>query len=881
MAKEFDPPIEVRYVTPSFCNPYGFQRVSRTSCYDTPAPPAYPPGSSPGQPPVTLDLIESGNNTGYCSGDGCLEPTRVETRYDIKYSIPPYGVPVFDWSVSSNAEIVAGGGPTDKYVVIRTESTHDELFSIVLVVKDKNGEHSFQKNATHYVKEKTSSLFVSDIEETLQGHCFYGQGTECTAVSEYGITIQSERMYTIQWYADGASIIGDSNKKSVRVSSTGSEDTTINLRVLVSDGVTTVTKTGTFFHRRSESSSPVSIAGIEETSAGSCSHEPGVVCTASSTYRVDASGGCGGNTYGWSVSSQSGNVHIPGPPNEQTVTVSSTSMDTEQFTLSVTVSDDCGSSDTISRQFSHGREETALVPISITDIYMVSGDDSCEYAPGQTCIASATYAPSLAGNTGSVTYKWSVSGGSIVGADDLSRVTVSTDSDSDTQFNLILDVSDVNSSDRMVKSLTHYHSEKDHVRIDSVTEGQHGSCGYYAGSECTARSTHTVSYSQEVGPVNIQWSVISGNASVVSGGDTDTVIVESDSDTTENFTLGVAVTDDIGNDYAEASFTHDRTENEPISITGINETQAGSCEHPANKECTAKSTHEVTYENDDGQVYYIWTANGATIVGDADKKNVTVETTGETDSTFTLTVTVTDAGSDDTESATFTHTRTEMEGVVILDIEETEHGSCYYLTGSTCEATSRHSVVIDGASGGVTYSWTISGDAHIDGPTDESSVTVKSDSDTDASFTLSVVVTDDIHSQQMSKDFSHSRTEDTQGISVTDILETEHGECEVNGGNPCTAQSRHEANLSGETGDVEYHWEIVSGNATIVTDSSLDYAVVETSSDSDESFELKLVVTDDTGTDEETKEFTHTRTQNLPLSATDITEDESGYCEYN
>jgi len=75
--------------------------------------------------------------------------------------------------------------------------------------------------------------------------------------------------------------------------------------------------------------------------------------------------------------------------------------------------------------------------------------------------------------------------------------------------------------------------------------------------------------------------------------------------------------------------------------------------------CTTTSKHTIRIKNNTGDVSYSWSVTSpATIVSGQGTNSVRVETTGDTDITFTLTCDVQDDNSSDSLSQNFTHKRT-------------------------------------------------------------------------------------------------------------------------------------------------------------------------------------------------------------------------------
>jgi len=96
------------------------------------------------------------------------------------------------------------------------------------------------------------------------------------------------------------------------------------------------------------------------------------------------------------------------------------------------------------------------------------------------------------------------------------------------------------------------------VSISSINETVAGSCSFDNGSTCQAASTYTASIQNSNGAISYAWTVTGGT--IVSGQDTSSIAVTSDSNMSTNINVSLEVTDSKNTASLASDFTHSRTE---------------------------------------------------------------------------------------------------------------------------------------------------------------------------------------------------------------------------------------------------------------------------------------------------------------------------------
>lgn len=305
-------------------------------------------------------------------------------------------------------------------------------------------------------------------------------------------------------------------------------------------------------------------------------------------------------------------------------------------------------------------------------------------------------------------------------------------------------------------------------------------------------------------------------------------------------------------------------------ITGdIIEITPGVCDYqnPAEK-CSAVGTYQLVMVGATVSEIQWETSAGAITSGQGtDTVTVTIDSGFTSDFELTVSGTVTP---DDilvppyfgSGSRIFTHTNTDISTpLTITDIVLDSGGSCFYQSGGGCQAISTYSVATSDGNGEKSYSWTITGDASIQGATTESTVTTIGILDDDAdTYNLTCEVTDNTASPSLTKEFTDTKQLDPP-ISITSINRDSGGTCDYLTNGTCSARSVYSVSYTGDSGVVGYSWSVDNG-ATIIGNSALSTVTVDgTNTDTDDSYNVTCVVTDDNSTDNASELFVDVKSE--------------------
>lgn len=106
---------------------------------------------------------------------------------------------------------------------------------------------------------------------------------------------------------------------------------------------------------------------IQQLTPGVCQwNPPSTECTAQSTYEARVFNSVGNVTYSWVVTDGGPEAAIVGPADQQTVTIETTSNQTENFDLQVTVTDDVDVAVSPEEPYSHSHSEAPTVAMRVT-----------------------------------------------------------------------------------------------------------------------------------------------------------------------------------------------------------------------------------------------------------------------------------------------------------------------------------------------------------------------------------------------------------------------------------------------------------------------------------------------------------------------------------
>lgn len=202
------------------------------------------------------------------------------------------------------------------------------------------------------------------ITELTNPECSYLVGGSCEVISTY--SAEALNFTSFEWSVDGGAVLAidplDSSKVSVSTIA-GTLTTQFNL-TCTARGRTPATTESTVMYTHTRVEIPqVIINGVIENVAGSCTFDTGGTCDSESSYTVDATNE---DTYLWEIT---GDAVIFGDPTLASCIVRSSSNNTVNFVLKITVSNSSSSASSES-SYVHTRSERG--PIDITSFEEVS-----------------------------------------------------------------------------------------------------------------------------------------------------------------------------------------------------------------------------------------------------------------------------------------------------------------------------------------------------------------------------------------------------------------------------------------------------------------------------------------------------------------------------
>ena len=329
-----------------------------------------------------------------------------------------------------------------------------------------------------------------------------------------------------------------------------------------------------------------------------------------------------------------------------------------------------------------------LQPIDIDE----TSAGSCEYPDGGTCTTQSSYEMQYNGGDGSETFLWEVTGAIIVGDATLQTVTVETTGDTNMSFDLTCTITFDGNTYPTTQTFTHTRSEELDPMVtywlmndftgDAIQDASgNDNDGVLSGTYTTNPADQTIDITGDGEALsnvaldagsewviykayNVDASVGTFTATAIHNkGDGTADIYEADESGT--FTLQYNAPYTPPANFHLIEDLEIPVADQPISLDDITEDTVGSCEYPAGGDCTASSVHSAVISNETGTVSYTWSVDTGIITDGQGTATVTVETTGNSDTTFNLSCEVSDDNSTDTLSESFTHTRTEASAPVV------------------------------------------------------------------------------------------------------------------------------------------------------------------------------------------------------------------------
>lgn len=396
--------------------------------------------------------------------------------------------------------------------------------------------------------------------ELNQGKCYHLTNDVCSIESSYEIQAgtdvdTTEYEYLWELISGSAEIITEPDQVRITVKSTDIETTqNFTLRCsVVNDNYEQKIFQQEFTHEV-VTIGRITISALDELSNTSCEFETNRICEASSSYKVTA---INVDTYEWIVT---GEATITDGQGTDTITVKSNTDHDVSFTVECICSNLLDTA-SISGSYIHDRTEIVVAPIIINDIIeKVAG--TCEYEYQGSCVATGTYDADILYAS---SYLWEIVSGSatIVSGQGTTEVVVETSGNSNQQFDLKITGSNTQyPSQSLTETFIHTHQEQYYpdVVITSLTETSSGSCGYDSGDTCVAQSTYNI---VQTGGEVYNWEIT--GATLISGQNTDTIVVETTGDTDIVFNVKCTVSNDKNSSSINNDFTHTRTANEVLS----------------------------------------------------------------------------------------------------------------------------------------------------------------------------------------------------------------------------------------------------------------------------------------------------------------------------
>lgn len=174
----------------------------------------------------------------------------VESTFVAELNAPAMGYPIYNWVVTGDVVITAGGKHNDKYITIQTTSARTATFNIVLTVTDQRLTAYFSGDFTNIIISDDVPIVITELIEDLSGWCSYELGVPCVTTSTYSATYENDSgPVTYTWEVDGASFV-DNLDGTITVTTSATEDTTFTVRLTLDDGIATATTEQIYTHTR-------------------------------------------------------------------------------------------------------------------------------------------------------------------------------------------------------------------------------------------------------------------------------------------------------------------------------------------------------------------------------------------------------------------------------------------------------------------------------------------------------------------------------------------------------------------------------------------------------------------------------------------------------
>jgi len=321
--------------------------------------------------------------------------------------------------------------------------------------------------------------------------------------------------------------------------------------------------------------------------------------------------------------------------------------------------------------------------------------------------------------------------------------------------------------------------------------------------------------------------------------------------------------------------------NERPGIVGLvcSEVIQGSCRY-GTEGCVSIGSYTIDGE-DPGTYTYKWKvlSGNAEIHGDDWLPTIEVETiSSKTDETFVLEcMVIMDGQRQERLVETFTHTKIDAT-IIINSLTEIQAGVCDWETGYECTATSVYKVY---ATANVDlYEWTVDNGAEISAGQGTDVVSISTTSNTDDTFNVTCVCSNNADSKQITGAYMHDRTEVVvTPLVLNSIDELSSGSCVYPYQGECTITNGYQANVTG-TPINSYEWTVVG--ATITGGAGTSIITVETTDNEDRTFSVECKIENSQYNTSKTEVFTHTRTEQVydQIVINNIDEVTAGSCKY-
>ena len=237
-------------------------------------------------------------------------------------------------------------------------------------------------------------------------------------------------------------------------------------------------------------------------------------------------------------------------------------------------------------------------------------------------------------------------------------------------------------------------------------------------------------------------------------------------------------------------------------------------------------------------------------------------------------------------TSTDTDDGTSLVAISADSITQNTAGSCEYLAGGDCEATSSHTVNVSNEQGTVAYVWTLVGDATIEAGQGTDTVTVSTDGNTGVTFDLTCTVADDWSGDDVEARVVHSRSEATINFTASpDPLVITYDST------PALVVPSAVTSLvatSDEVGRITLTWDDSTGYPTPTYKVYRDDTWLENVSVSDYvdtiaagTYTYRIDATNSEGTATGTEDDGTSQAGDVPISADSISEDSAGSCDYH